>query len=126
MNYATLLELLSANGFDFDAPQRDPRHINSMLSVLSQIVYIGDEILSVYEYDSIVAMERDSGFIHPSGMGIGNPDDSSLPNISITWEYPPYWLKRDMIIVLYTGENIRIIDFLHETLDLFAGHGYQQ
>lgn len=123
--FATFLELLAASGFNFEAPERSPTHINSNLSVLSQIVFIGDEILTVYEYDSIVAMERDAGLISPSGTDIGHPDNPLLSGVEITWETSPLWVKGDLLIVLYVGENSNIINLLMENFEQFAGHGYQ-
>ena len=62
----------------------------------------------------------DYGYINESGYPIsrttGQPAD-------LTWISNPHWFKRDLILVLYVGEDEQIIDFLQQFLgDSFAGY----
>jgi hypothetical protein len=123
LNFTKFLRLLGASGFEFEAPEREPWHVNSDLSVLSRVVFIGDEILTVYEYDSIAAMERDSDFISPCGTSINR--EPNKPGIEISWDTSPLWVKADFLIVLYVGEDDNIINFLMDNFEHFAGNGYR-
>ena len=120
LNLDTFLELLEANGFSFEV---DEWQAPGFLNVHQNTVHIGDEQLTIYEYDSHEAMLIDASFVGRSGFSIENTISGYA--VQISWVSDPYWFKRDLIIVQYTGTNRRIINFLHETLELFAGHGYQ-
>jgi hypothetical protein len=119
VNYKILLALLEANGFSYEEVGTSSI-AESFLSVSSKPVYIGDDLLVIYEYDSNEAMESDSSYIDKSGFSIMLPDKG----VEISWVSDPYWFYKDFIIVNYVGENVQIINFLHETLSFFAGHGY--
>jgi len=120
LNYDTFLALLEANRFSFEV---DDWEGSGFLNGRLYIVHIGDEQLGIYEYDSHEAMLIDSSFVCRHGTSISNPISGYM--VQITWPSNPYWFKRDLIIVQYTGTNRRIINFLHLNLELFAGHGYR-
>ena len=121
LNYTAFLELLEANGFSFEEIEDDPNH-GSMLSLRHKFIRIGDDVITIYEYASNRAMERDSNTIDKSGFSINRRDGGT----STSWASNPYYFKKDLIIVNYVGENEQIIGFLNETLgNVFAGHGYQ-
>jgi len=124
LNYAAFLELLESSGFTFEEAYTNPP---DWLSVGTRIIRIGDELITIYEYDSNEAMENDSVFISPSGFSIERPDPTNEGysfGVEISWVSWPYWFKRDYVIVLYVGENRLIIDILTEIFgNNFAGHG---
>jgi hypothetical protein len=125
LDYTTFLKLLEANGFSFE---EDEQKTPGYLSVSQNRVNIGKEQLVIYEYDSNEVMENDVKYIGKDGCSITRPDpdqDDLIQHIEISWVSNPYWFKRDLIIVNYVGTNKHIINFLHETFDLFAGHGYR-
>jgi hypothetical protein len=66
-------------------------------------------------------MERASGLIGITS--VRNPEYPHVPSAQITWasEASPCWFKRDLIIVFYSGNESRIIDFLAENLTFFVG-----
>jgi hypothetical protein len=118
LNYAAFLELLEVNGFSFE----EAGEYSGFLSVPQRVISIGDELLVIYEFTSHEAMERNASFVGASGFSIDNRDIGQI--VEISWVSDPYWFKKDLIIVNYVGENKQIINFLAETLDLFAGHGF--
>ena len=94
------------------------------LSVNPRGISIGDDYLTIYEYDSGMAMETDAGFVGRGGSSIERPysgEGADQVVTQITWASSPHWFKRDLLIVLYVGENEQIINFLAENLALFAG-----
>jgi len=106
----------------------------SFLSVSQKPIYIGDEhlnyepvndelleqfeIITIYQYFSIEAMETDASYIDKSGFSINPPGKG----INISWVSYPHWFKSGLVIVQYTGENQRILDFLRSNLEYFAGY----
>ena len=123
LDYETFRALLEVNRFSIDAEEQHAP--GSFLTGQVFVVYIGDETLIVYEYDSHEAMLLESTRVGRTGHSISDPNDPFGPVLQITWMSNPYWFKRDYIIVRYVGTDRRIIDFLHEALELFAGTGYR-
>ena len=124
LDYATFVELLEKNGFSFEEWEREEWDVG-FLSVLPRRIYIGNEQIGIWEYDSTQAMETDAGFIGigSSGHGIDNRNTGYVIQVTLTSN--PYWFKRDYIIVNYVGTNRRIINFLTEILgEHFAGYGF--
>ena len=122
LNIKVFLELLESNGFTYDKAG-ETSVADSFLSVSTKHFRIDDELLAIYEYNSIEEMENDSKYISKNGFSIMQPGK----NVNISWIADPYFFKKDLIIVNYCGENIRIINFLKENLgDSFAGHDYKE
>jgi len=87
-------------------------------AVARRVLYINDEILTVYEFPSVEAMETNAGYVDESGYGMSFPGRS----VHVSWVSNPYWFKSGIVIVNYVGENQEILDFLHSNLEFFAGH----
>jgi len=117
LNYAGFLTLLDVHGIPFEEGDKRPV-VEHLLSVGSRDVWIDSEVLSVFQYDSRVAMQRDAGFILPNGLGISQPDMETR----ISFRQVPRWFKDGRIIVLYIGRDGDIVNLLTEILgDYFAG-----
>jgi len=117
LNYENFLTLLENNGFAIgdELPEE-----NDWFSVIGKIVVIDGAPFYVYEYASNSAMEKDSKYVGSSGYSINNTDAGC--SAEIDWVSTPHWFKKDVLIVLYVGEDERIIDFLKETFgNVFAG-----
>ena len=117
LNCKNFLALLEANGFvlEDELPEE-----NNWFSVSGKIIVVGGGPLYVYEYESGTAMEKDSKYVDSSGSSINNTDEGF--GAQIDWVATPYWFKKDLIIVIYVGENEQMIDFLKETFgNVFAG-----
>lgn len=78
----------------------------------------GDENMSVYIYESNDKMEKDSAYISKDGFSY----DKGKEATEISWTSYPHFFKKDNMIVLYAGENVKIINLLKEIVGpQFAG-----
>ncbi|MDR0325156.1 MAG: zf-HC2 domain-containing protein [Oscillospiraceae bacterium] len=105
--YDAFLELLDQNGFTYTEETGD-----HLLSVQGKSILTGDESFSVYEYDSNEAMEYDARHVRSNGYTITLPGRSAY----YSWILPPNFYKKDVLIVLYVGEDNEIIRFLTDNL----------
>jgi Leucine-rich repeat (LRR) protein len=121
LNYAAFLELLEASDFTFD---EGGNYSTGLLFGHTKFfnIRIGDERLIIYEYESNEKMERISNGISKSGTSISFDNEPS--HVQITWAYPVYFFRKDIIVVFYQGENELIINFLMENLEFIAGRHY--
>ena len=114
--YTTLIALLADNGFLFTETEKET---DGFLSVPGRYVYIGDDIITIYEYPSDTLMETDAGYIDISGFSIHVPGKE----VHISWVSIPHFFKKDTLIVNYVGMNERILDFLYANFgEPFAGN----
>ena len=115
-NYDDFIQSLTENGFQYSEEEPDT---DSFLSVARRPLWIGDDIISVYEYESNSAMEADAACIDKSGFSIDLPDRGA----KISWVSNPYFFKKDKMIINYVGVNEQILVFLGESFGKpFAGH----
>jgi len=114
-DYAAFLAELENNGFQYIENEFDK---DNFLSVLRRSLWIGDELISIYEYETSDAMEIDAGYIDAGGATITRPDKI----VTISWISSPYFFKKDLIIINYVGEDEAILGFLYNTYGKpFAG-----
>jgi hypothetical protein len=117
LDYDAFVQLLTENGFQYT--EESPDAAFSFLTVACRPIRIGDDIISVYEYESNEKMEADAACIDKSGFSVKFPDRGT----NISWVSDPYFYKRGMIIVNYVGINEDILAFLGENFgEAFAGH----
>lgn len=117
LDYEAFLDLLNTAEFTY----REVGKTVTFLSVESKGIYIGDELVTIYEYSTNELMETDSQHIDEGGCSISYPDKG----VSISWVSFPHFFKKDLIIVNYVGEDMNILDFLKENCgNEFAGYGY--
>jgi len=77
------------------------------------------ENISVYFYESNAKMEKDASYIDAGGSSYNNGKDA----VQISWVSFPHFYKTENIIVLYVGEDTKIINALEEIIgDQFAGY----
>jgi hypothetical protein len=116
-DYAAFLALLENNGIQYIAGDPDT---DGFLSVRRRPLWIGDEIISVYEYASHDAMEADAASIDRGGASISFPGRG----VKISWVSFPYFFKDGKLIVNYVGDDAAILEFLNNNFGKpFAGHG---
>jgi hypothetical protein len=116
LDYTAFLALLEKNGIHYYEEVSDA---DSFLSVERKPIWIGDDTINVYEYESNDEMEADASCIDKNGFSINVPGR----NVKISWVSNPYFYKKDLIIVNYVGVNEHILAFLSESFgDSFAGH----
>ena len=115
-DYMAFLSLLEEYGFQYYEEKADT---DSYLSVERKPVWIGEEIVSVFEYESNAAMEADASGIDRDGYTISNQGRHT----NIDWVSAPYFFKKGSLIINYVGENERILAFLNENYGTaFAGN----
>ena len=115
-DYAIFLSLLDENGFQYSEEKVDT---DSYLSVDRKPIWIDDEIISVFEYESNAAMEEDAAGIDKDGCIISNQGRKTI----IDWVSTPYFFKKDTLIISYVGKYERILDFLNKNYgNAFAGY----
>lgn len=119
LNYEIFLSLLEVNGFSFE----EAGETYGLLSVTPRVLSLGDEFLTIYEYDSKEAMELDSSLVRRGGSLIEQAPNEEGYSVStnVSWASYPHWFRKDLLIVLYVGEDDGIINFLMENLNFFAG-----
>ena len=93
LDYTALLELLEINGFEFEAGNLYDRGVPTGRGS----IYIGEERL-------LVAL----------GFPLIQADPHAGPTIEITWAPEYMWPQRDSLVIVYSGDDSRIIDFLNE------------
>lgn len=117
-DYTAFLKLLTEHNFSYTQEEIDT---SSYLSVSRKPVMIGDEIISVYQYDSIEDMEKDAAYIDQGGCSISTPEKQ----IQISWSSFPHFFKKGTLIINYVGENEEILNLLNESYGPeFAGYGF--
>ncbi len=117
-DYTAFLNLLNADEFQYTEAEVDN---DSFLSVPRKPVFIGDEIISIYEYASNEVMEEDSKCIDKGGCSISVPGKSA----KISWVSYPHFFKKNTLIIQYIGEDEQILEFLNTNYGAeFAGYGY--
>lgn len=86
----------------------------SIFSVQSTILLVGNEEVRVYEFGNMESIEKELTKISSDGTQVGkNP---------LKWSGPPHFYKQGKIIVLYVGSNGGVLSMLDETLGKqFAG-----
>jgi len=115
-DYAAFLTVLEKNGFQYTKGDTDAE---SFLSVERRPVWIGDEIISIYEYATNNEMEVDAAYIDRGGCSISVPGKM----VKISWVSYPYFFKDGRIIINYVGENEEILEFLYSNYGKpFAGY----
>lgn len=78
----------------------------------------GSENISVYLYESNDEMEKDASYLSDDGFSYNNGKNA----IEIEWISYPHFFKSHNMIVLYVGENSKIVNVLKELVGpQFAG-----
>jgi len=117
-DYEAFLELLTQNGFSY--AEGNPDSEFHFLTAERKPVFIGSEILGVYEYESNEVMESDAACVDISGFSMRFEGGG----IEISWASNPYFFKKDALMINYVGENDDIINFLIKNFGKpFAGLG---
>ncbi|MDT8717788.1 hypothetical protein IAI10_14055 [Clostridium sp. 19966] len=79
-----------------------------------KVMIINKDILSIYLFESNKEMEKHSKYIDNTGSTFTN--DNKITKVD--YAYPPHLYKKGNIIVLYAGNNTKIINDLK---DIFGG-----
>ena len=97
------------------------------MQVTGAQVLLWEEPILVYEFPDAAVAEAQAEGISPSGYKIeqvipSNPNPQERVITQLQWRAPPHFFKRGRLIVLYAGENERLLALLAQTLGpQFAG-----
>ena len=115
--YMSFIALLADSGLQFTETGAES---DGFLSVPGRPVYIGDDLIMVFEYRSNALMQTDVSCIDIDGCSIHVPGRE----VNISWVSHPHFFKKATLIVNYVGENEIILDFLRANFgEPFAGYG---
>ena len=111
MDYAGLIKSLRAAG----APVERRGGVDQpFFSVNGKMLKIHGEDVQVFEYSDTTAAEAEATLVSPSGSGVGTT--------KIHWVGPPHFFRKGRLIVLYVGDNGKVLKALEAVLGLqFAG-----
>lgn len=84
------------------------------LSVTGAMIKVDGEDVQVFQYSSPAEMEAQAALVSPDGGAVG----SSKPH----WIGPPHFYKKGRLLVLYVGDDARVLRALDAALGRqFAG-----
>ena len=107
-----LIEALLAAGADVELTGEVVSE--GIFSVDGTIILVNEERVQVMEYRDADALDADAAHI--------SPDGSSTGTTMVLWVAPPHLFRTDTTIVLYVGENAKVIEALTSALGpQFAG-----
>lgn len=96
-NYSFQVKAAAKEDF-FDAPRK--------------VMLINNDIISIYTFNSNETMEKHSKYIKAGGSTFKNGSKVT----KVDWAHPAHVFKKGSIIVLYAGNNEKIIEDLRDIL----------
>lgn len=110
-DYASLLARLRAAGASIE-PGGEVEQ--PFFSVKGKMVEVYGEDVQVFEYSDAAAAEAQAAQVSPTGTGVGTT--------KIHWIAPPHFYKKGRLLVLYVGDNDKVLKALDAALGpQFAG-----
>ena len=111
LDYAGLIKSLRAAG----APAERRGGVDQpFFSVDGKMLEVHGEDVQVFEYSDATAAEEEAALVSSSGSAVGTT--------KIHWVGPPHFFRKGRLIVLYVGDNCRVLKALEAVLGLqFAG-----
>jgi hypothetical protein len=107
VNTADLIQLLEAAGISVEKTGELVEQ--PFFTPAGQILKIGDEVVQVFEYETVDALKTEMRQVAPDGSSIGTTMAS--------WVVPPRFYATGNIIVLYVGQD----ESMQRTLDAVLG-----
>jgi hypothetical protein len=110
-DYASLIAKLRAEGVSVE-PAGEVEQ--PFLSITGKMIKLHGEDVQVFQYPSAAQMEAQATPISSDGMAVGTR--------KIFWVGPPHFFKKEKLLVLYVGDNDRVLKTLTAALGRqFAG-----
>ena len=89
-----------------------------IFSVDGRVLEVNGERVLVMDYGDAAALEAEAAGVSPSGSSVATNGKASM----ILWVAPPHYFRSETAIVLYVGENPKVIKALTSVLGpQFAG-----
>lgn len=110
-DYVSLIKNLGAAG----APVEDEGEVEQpFFAVKGRVIKVHGEHVQVFEYRSAADTDAQAALVSPSGSAVG----TMKPH----WMGPPHFYKKARLLVLYIGDNARVLATLEALLGRqFAG-----
>jgi hypothetical protein len=110
-DYATMVEALRQRGASVNVMEMIEQ---PFFSVAAQVIEVDGASIQVFEFDSAAAAEAASADVNASGTAIGTS--------MVGWIATPHFYRQGSVIVLYVGDDARLIATLQSLLGpQFAG-----
>ncbi|MEK6244154.1 MAG: hypothetical protein AABM33_06600 [Pseudomonadota bacterium] len=110
-DYASLIANLRATGVSVE---QEGEVDQPFFSVTGMMIKVRGEDVQVFEYSDATAADAQAALVSPSGSAVGTT--------KIHWVGPPHFFKKGRLIVLYVGDNEKVLSALEAVLGrLFAG-----
>lgn len=110
-DYASLVADLRAAGVSV---KREGKVDQPFFSVTGMMIKVRGEDVQVFQYSDAMAAEAQAALVSPSGSAVGTT--------KIHWVGPPHFFKKGRLIVLYVGDNDKVLNALEAVLGRqFAG-----
>lgn len=128
MDYGILVDRLREAGATVEEAGETelPGAGEPIFSVTSKIIKVNGENVPVLEYSDEAAAEAETKFVSRDGFDLRRPPNSENEGFAahVDWIAPPHWYQSGKIIVLYVGQNEKIMNLLEDLLGTqFAGEG---
>jgi hypothetical protein len=104
----TLTTALQAQGASVVRGPSLPRESHPYFSVNGQVLVVNNGDVTVFEYPTIAARDKDVAQVSPSGTPIGSAE--------ILWVAPPSFFRSGVLIVLYVGGDAAVLRPLEAVL----------
>ena len=108
--YEKLVRNLENKGFTIETEDVEE---SILLGERKWLTLNGSDNISVYLYENSNRMEKDSSYLSNDGFSYNNGKES----IDIEWVSYPHFFKSENMIILYVGENSKIVEALEELVD---------
>jgi hypothetical protein len=110
-DYASFVEALRADRIDVKAEGAVEQ---PFFSARGKVISVYDDLVQVFEYRNAAMAEKDAAAVSADGRTVGK----TKPH----WIGPPHFFKKDRLIVLYLGDNQKLLKALQARLGpQFAG-----
>ena len=106
-SFDNLVDRLKSEGFQVE---HQVKYSQDFFSVKGKIIKVDDEDIQVFEYDSKAKADEEIKLV--------SPDGSSIGTFMVSWISTPHFYRTDTMIVLYIGDNEKIISSLSDIIDL--------
>lgn len=110
-DYASLVESLRATGISVE-PEGEVDQ--PFFSVKGMVMKVRGEDVQVFQYSNAAAADAQAALVLPSGSAVGTT--------KLHWLGPPHFYRKGKLLVLYVGDNDRVLRTLEVVLGRqFAG-----
>ncbi len=117
IGYSAFLEILKEENFEYTEKYQED---SQFFSVPTNIIFVGEEMINVYEHENKQAVEKEAAGVSKDGNSISVEGKGGA---EISWVSLPHFFKNDRLIVQYIGEDEAILKLLTETFgEQFAGY----